>query len=141
MDDLVHQTARVEAKKKRRLTLRKTYPRKGEAKKGQESKEGDSIPQGRKEERMLPSPTLASKCNNIKCFKNQIIIFTDPSSRFRSQQSSISDLDASRHLCSIIIDGGSNVNIVGSRLVEKLKLLTLAHPKPYKLQLLNSGEN
>ncbi|RDX76405.1 hypothetical protein CR513_43609, partial [Mucuna pruriens] len=31
------------------------------------------------------------------------------------------------------IDGGNNVNIASSRLVEKLKLSTLAHPKPYKL--------
>ncbi|RDY05242.1 hypothetical protein CR513_10947, partial [Mucuna pruriens] len=37
-------------------------------------------------------------------------------------------------LCSIIIDSGSSVNVASTRLVEKLKLPTLAHPKPYKLQ-------
>ncbi|RDX61667.1 hypothetical protein CR513_60084, partial [Mucuna pruriens] len=33
---------------------------------------------------------------------------------------------------------GSSVNIASSRLVEKLKLPTLAHPRPYKLQWLNN---
>ncbi|RDX75898.1 hypothetical protein CR513_44186, partial [Mucuna pruriens] len=33
-------------------------------------------------------------------------------------------------LCSIIIDGGININVASLRLVEKLKLPTLAHPKP-----------
>ncbi|RDX79247.1 hypothetical protein CR513_40353, partial [Mucuna pruriens] len=41
-------------------------------------------------------------------------------------------------LRSISIDGGSSVNFASSRLVEKLKLLTKAHPRPYKLQRLNS---
>ncbi|RDY06079.1 hypothetical protein CR513_09993, partial [Mucuna pruriens] len=42
------------------------------------------------------------------------------------------------NLCSIIIDAGSNINVASSRLMEKLKLPTLAHPKPYNLQWLNS---
>ncbi|RDY03570.1 hypothetical protein CR513_12836, partial [Mucuna pruriens] len=41
-------------------------------------------------------------------------------------------------LCSIIIDGGISVNVASSRLVDKLKLPTLAYPRPYKLQWLNS---
>ncbi|RDY05369.1 hypothetical protein CR513_10808, partial [Mucuna pruriens] len=41
-------------------------------------------------------------------------------------------------LCSIIIDGGSYINVASSRLVQKLKLPTLSYPKPYKLQWLNS---
>ncbi|RDY12266.1 hypothetical protein CR513_02966, partial [Mucuna pruriens] len=41
-------------------------------------------------------------------------------------------------LCSIIIDGGNSDNVVSLRLMEKLKLPTLAHPKPYMLQWLNS---
>ncbi|RDY05715.1 hypothetical protein CR513_10413, partial [Mucuna pruriens] len=41
-------------------------------------------------------------------------------------------------LCSIIIDSDNSVNVATTRLVEKLKLPTLAHPKPYKLQWLNS---
>ncbi|RDY10043.1 hypothetical protein CR513_05494, partial [Mucuna pruriens] len=67
----------------------------------------------------------------------------------RTKSSSISDIDASSEyspydegdllmFCSIITKGGNNVNITSSRLVEKLKLPTLAHPKPYKMQWLNS---
>ncbi|RDX72946.1 hypothetical protein CR513_47508, partial [Mucuna pruriens] len=40
-------------------------------------------------------------------------------------------------LFSIIIDGDSSVNVAISSLVEKPKLPTLAHPRPYKLQWLN----
>ncbi|RDX80710.1 hypothetical protein CR513_38708, partial [Mucuna pruriens] len=36
-----------------------------------------------------------------------------------------------RKLFSFIIDGGSNVNVATIRLVEKLALPTLPHPKPY----------
>ncbi|RDX96615.1 hypothetical protein CR513_20716, partial [Mucuna pruriens] len=43
-------------------------------------------------------------------------------------------------LCSIIIYRGNNVNIANSRLLEKLKLPTQAHPRAYKLQWLNSEE-
>ncbi|RDY09318.1 hypothetical protein CR513_06320, partial [Mucuna pruriens] len=35
--------------------------------------------------------------------------------------------------CSLIIDGGSNVNVASLRLVEKLCSPTIPHPKPYKL--------
>ncbi|RDX73856.1 hypothetical protein CR513_46475, partial [Mucuna pruriens] len=42
-----------------------------------------------------------------------------------------------RKLFSLIIDGGSNVNVASFRLVEKLNLPTLAHPKPYNLQWLS----
>ncbi|RDX95729.1 hypothetical protein CR513_21697, partial [Mucuna pruriens] len=41
-------------------------------------------------------------------------------------------------LCSIIIDGSSSVNVVSSRLVKKLKIPTLAHSRPYRLQWLNN---
>ncbi|RDY13337.1 hypothetical protein CR513_01767, partial [Mucuna pruriens] len=37
--------------------------------KNKSPKKRSTIPQGRKEERMLPSPTPASKGKNIKCFK------------------------------------------------------------------------
>ncbi|RDX99841.1 hypothetical protein CR513_17045, partial [Mucuna pruriens] len=43
--------------------------------------------------------------------------------------------------CSLIINGGSSVNIVSLRLVEKLELPIIPHPKPYKLQwLCEKGE-
>ena len=37
-------------------------------------------------------------------------------------------------VCSMIIDGGSCTNVASTTLVEKLNLLTLKHPRPYKLQ-------
>ena len=37
----------------------------------------------------------------------------------------------------MIIDGGSCTNVASTTLVEKLNLLTLKHPRPYKLQQLN----
>lgn len=44
-------------------------------------------------------------------------------------------------VCSIIIDGGSCTNIASTTLVEKLVLVLIKHPRPYKLQWLNdSGE-
>nr|KYP76821.1 hypothetical protein KK1_021079 [Cajanus cajan] len=39
--------------------------------------------------------------------------------------------------CSLIIDSGSCNNFVSQRLVDKLHLTTIAHPKFYKLQWLN----
>ena len=35
-------------------------------------------------------------------------------------------------VCSVIIDGGSCTNVVGTTLVEKLGMLTSKHPRPYK---------
>lgn len=44
-------------------------------------------------------------------------------------------------VCSLIIDGGSCVNVASKLLVDKLGLHTKKHPRPYKLQWLNdSGE-
>ena len=34
-------------------------------------------------------------------------------------------------VCSLIIDGGSCINVASALLVEKLQLQTLKHPKPY----------
>nr|KYP31042.1 hypothetical protein KK1_049172 [Cajanus cajan] len=39
--------------------------------------------------------------------------------------------------CSLIVDSGSCNNFISQRLVDKLKLTTIAHPKSYKLQWLN----
>ena len=39
--------------------------------------------------------------------------------------------------CVLIIDGGSCTNVVAASLVEKLKLATTPHPKPYKLHWLS----
>ncbi|RDX93766.1 hypothetical protein CR513_23938, partial [Mucuna pruriens] len=41
------------------------------------------------------------------------------------------------NLCSMIIDGGSSVNVGSLRLVKKLAFLISTHPRPYKLQWLS----
>ena len=44
-------------------------------------------------------------------------------------------------VCGLIIDSGSCVNVCNTTLVSKLKLSTVKHVKPYRLQWLNdSGE-
>ncbi|GAV65758.1 Asp_protease_2 domain-containing protein, partial [Cephalotus follicularis] len=42
-------------------------------------------------------------------------------------------------ICSMIIDSGSCANVASTTLVTKLGLPTTSHPKPYKLQWLNDG--
>ncbi|KAK5785409.1 hypothetical protein PVK06_039992 [Gossypium arboreum] len=42
-------------------------------------------------------------------------------------------------VCSMIIDGGSCINVASSMLVEKLSLAKTKHLNPYKLQWLNHG--
>ena len=42
-------------------------------------------------------------------------------------------------VCGVVIDGGSCTNIASTELVEKLSLRTMKHPRPYKLQWLNSS--
>jgi hypothetical protein len=39
--------------------------------------------------------------------------------------------------CSMIIDGGSCVNVASDTLVKKLNLICIKHPRPYRLQWLN----
>ena len=38
-----------------------------------------------------------------------------------------------KKVCSMIIDSGSCTNVASTLMVEKLKLPTLKHPRPYKL--------
>ena len=42
-------------------------------------------------------------------------------------------------VCSVVIDEGSYTNAASTELVEKLSLPTTKHPRPYKLQWLNSN--
>ena len=60
---------------------------------------------------------------------------------FEQQHGNIFDTrcHVNNKVCSLIIDGGSCVNVVGALLVGKLQLPTLKHPKPYKLQWLNDS--
>ncbi|KAF1855209.1 hypothetical protein Lal_00035345, partial [Lupinus albus] len=41
------------------------------------------------------------------------------------------------NVCSLIIDGGSCANVVSTRMVNKLNLVTRTHPSPYRLQWLS----
>ena len=42
-------------------------------------------------------------------------------------------------VCSMVIEGGSCTNVASTEFVEKLSLPTTKHPRPYKLQWLNSS--
>jgi hypothetical protein len=42
-------------------------------------------------------------------------------------------------VCKVIIDSGSNDNLVSTKMVEKLELETTAHLKPYKVSWLQKG--
>lgn len=39
-------------------------------------------------------------------------------------------------ICSLIVDGGSCTNVASCTMVEKLRLKTTNHPRPYRLQLM-----
>jgi len=41
------------------------------------------------------------------------------------------------NICSLIVDSGSCCNCCSARMVEKLNLQVVPHPKPYKLQWIN----
>jgi len=43
-------------------------------------------------------------------------------------------------VCSLIVDGGSCINVASTTLVDKLKLKTESHPHPYLIQWLNHGK-
>ncbi|RDX88100.1 hypothetical protein CR513_30356, partial [Mucuna pruriens] len=111
-----------------------------------------------------PNPVPGSKCSTLHYpNKRSMIVKEDgivdsASSSFESSTKSESDasyqysLDEEGYLLvvrrklSLIVAimstlsccSGNNVNIASTRLVKKLKLPTLDHPKPYKLQWLNS---
>lgn len=67
------------------------------------------------------------------------LLGTQPKEQDDSQRGSIfqSRCLIQGKICSLIIDGGSCVNIVSSRLILKLNLVTKEHPQPYKLQWLS----
>ena len=43
-------------------------------------------------------------------------------------------------VCSLIIDGGSCVNVASKTMVDKLKLQVSPRPNPYTIQWLNQGK-
>ncbi|XP_071909695.1 uncharacterized protein [Coffea arabica] len=57
------------------------------------------------------------------------------------EEDEIVEVPTQDKVCSLVIDPGSCTNVASALMVEKLKLPTSEHPRPYKLQWLNnSGE-
>ncbi|RDY09305.1 hypothetical protein CR513_06331, partial [Mucuna pruriens] len=110
---------------------------------------------GRKE--VTSTPTLmAPKTSNIKCFKclgkghiasqcpNRTVMLVKDDGEVESESSNGEVSTSSKteylilgNLCSMIINGGSCVNIASERLVKKLALPTIVHPRSYRLQWLS----
>jgi hypothetical protein len=42
-------------------------------------------------------------------------------------------------VCKVIVDSGSTNNLVSTKMVEKMELETVAHPRPYKVSWLQKG--
>ena len=66
---------------------------------------------------------------------------SQPSPQPESQRENIfhTRCKISENVCSLIIDSGSCCNCCSARMVDKLKLELLPHPKPYKLHWINDG--
>nr|KYP49719.1 hypothetical protein KK1_028495 [Cajanus cajan] len=69
----------------------------------------------------------------------QRLLTNQPKEQDQSQRENLfhSRCKIFKKTCSLIIDSGSCDNFVSQRLVDKLNLTTIAHPKSYKLQWLN----
>lgn len=40
--------------------------------------------------------------------------------------------------CKVIVDSGSSINVVSSKVIERFELETTSHPHPYKVSRINS---
>uniref|UniRef100_A0A151UHK5 CCHC-type domain-containing protein n=1 Tax=Cajanus cajan TaxID=3821 RepID=A0A151UHK5_CAJCA len=69
----------------------------------------------------------------------QRLLTNQPNDQDQSQRENLfhSRCKIFKKTCSLIVDSGSCNNFVSQRLVDKLNLTTIAHPKSYKLQWLN----
>ncbi|RDX81537.1 Retrovirus-related Pol polyprotein from transposon 17.6, partial [Mucuna pruriens] len=115
LDDLVHQAIKVEAQWPQQLDGVRIRKRRGQEK-------------TKFLRREVPYPKAERRRGHY------LVLFLHP----KAARSNASSAWARGQLCLIIIDSGSIVNVASSRLVEKLKLPTLAHSKPHRLQWLNS---
>uniref|UniRef100_A0A151UE43 CCHC-type domain-containing protein n=1 Tax=Cajanus cajan TaxID=3821 RepID=A0A151UE43_CAJCA len=72
-------------------------------------------------------------------FIAQRLLTNQPNDQDQSQRENLfhSRCKIFKKTCSLIVDSGSCNNFVSQRLVDKLNLTTIAHPKSYKLQWLN----
>jgi len=64
---------------------------------------------------------------------------SQPSMKYEAQRKNIfhTRCKTLENTCSLIVDSESCCNYYSTRLVEKLDLQVIPHPKPYKLQWLN----
>ncbi|RDX82923.1 hypothetical protein CR513_36220, partial [Mucuna pruriens] len=95
-------------------------------------KKGSEPPQGRKEV-ATPLNTSSSKSSMVLRENDEVESDSSQNDTSLSNQGE-SFTTILGKLCSLIIDGGSSVNMACLRLLEKLDLPTLQHPRPYKLQ-------
>ena len=86
-------------------------------------------------------------CSDVECAKGdnlvvqRILSLQNKHDVHREQRENLFHTHCliSNKLCNMIVDGGSCTNVASTLLVEKLKLPTTKHPRPYKLQWLNES--
>ena len=71
-----------------------------------------------------------------------MILHNQPSASIETQRENIfhTRCNVLENICSLIVDGGSCCNCCSTRLIEKLNLQVVPHPKPYNLQWINENE-
>jgi len=71
------------------------------------------------------------------------LLNNQPSTLLNDQRENIfhTRCDVLKNKCALIIDSGSCWNCYRTRLVEKLNLALIPHPKPYKLHWLNEDRD
>nr|KYP32561.1 hypothetical protein KK1_046723 [Cajanus cajan] len=69
--------------------------------------------------------------------QEETITSSSDSEEETSDQEENLECNVSNKACSLIVDSGSWCNCCSTRLVEKLCLTTIPHPKPYQLHWLN----
>ena len=64
-----------------------------------------------------------------------------PSTSMETQRENIfhTRCNVLENICSLIVDSGSSCNCCSARMVDKLNLQVVPHPKPYKLQWINEN--
>ncbi|RDY10197.1 hypothetical protein CR513_05328, partial [Mucuna pruriens] len=159
LENLVHQATKVELQLKKPYPSDSGRGKeRGGSRKDKNPRKGSETPKGRKEERIRTPSSSSRSSSNIcfKCFSKGHIASQCPNKRtmvlrengkveseslhilvrLRAKGKISFTLDALcvGKLCSIIIDDRSSVNVASSKLVGKLGIPTLPHPKPYKLQ-------
>ena len=64
-----------------------------------------------------------------------------PSASIETQRENIfhTRCNVLENICSLVVDSGSSCNFCSAKMVEKLNLQVVPHPKPYKLQWINDN--